>query len=106
MRAVLPNQSRGCVKTTLSKSGNDQFFDMRTFTEVSGRIRWSKNEFSHSLSPEPIAVGAGSSAVAVHVAVGGIPQARDIYVRRPASRYEKKQNKEYEKQAETENRWM
>jgi hypothetical protein len=40
---------------------------MENFDEVSRRIEWSKNEFSHSLSPEPTAVGAGRSAVAVHV---------------------------------------
>ena len=60
-----PNQSRGCVKTTLSKSGNDQFFDMKTFAQMSWQIQWSKNEFSHSLSPEPTTVGA---LVAIHVA--------------------------------------
>jgi hypothetical protein len=49
------NQSRACVKSTLSKSGNDQFFDMKSFDEMSRRIQWSKNEFSHSLSPKPTA---------------------------------------------------
>ena len=68
-----PNQSRGYVKTVSSKFGNDQFFDMKSFVEMSRRIQWSKNEFSHRLSPEPTAVGAGchratGSAVAVHVA--------------------------------------
>ena len=50
------------------KFGNDQIFDMENFDEVSRRIEWSKNEFSHSLSLEPTAVGACSSAVAVPVA--------------------------------------
>src|ERR1035441_6851563 len=67
------NQSRGCVKTVSSKFGNDQFFDMRSFVAMSRRIKWSKNEFSHSLSPEPTAGGAGchratGSADTVHVA--------------------------------------
>jgi hypothetical protein len=48
-----PNNSRGCVKTVLRKFGNDQFRDMRCVVEMSRRIQWSKNEFSHSLSPEP-----------------------------------------------------
>jgi hypothetical protein len=52
-RAAGFNNSRGCVKTVLSKFGNDQFCDMRYVVEVSRRIRWSKNEFSYSLSPEP-----------------------------------------------------
>jgi hypothetical protein len=47
------NNSRGCVKTVLRKFGNDQFLDMVNFDEMSWRIQWSKNEFSHSLSPEP-----------------------------------------------------
>jgi hypothetical protein len=63
-----PNQSRGCVKTVLRKVGNDQFFDMGNVVKISRRIGWSENEFSHRLSPEPTAVGAGRSAVAVHVA--------------------------------------
>ena len=74
-----PNKSRGCVKSAGVKFGNDQIFDMTHFDEVGRRIRWSKNEFSHRLSPEPTAVlssrnfgakvdGACSSAVAVHVA--------------------------------------
>jgi hypothetical protein len=54
------------VKTREWKFGNDQIFDMQNFDEMSRRIRWSENEFSHSLSPEPTAVGAGSSAFAVH----------------------------------------
>jgi hypothetical protein len=64
---MLPNNSRGCVKTLEMKIGNDQILDMVNFDEMSRRIQWSKNEFSHSLSPEPTAVGACRSAVAVHV---------------------------------------
>jgi len=45
------NKSRGCVKSVGVKFGNDQIFDMKNFDEVSRRIEWSKNEFSHSLSP-------------------------------------------------------
>jgi hypothetical protein len=63
-----PNKSRGCVKSAGVKFGNDQIFDMTHFDEVGRRIRWSKNEFSHRLSPEPTAVGAVRSAVAVHIA--------------------------------------
>jgi hypothetical protein len=48
-----PDKSRGCVKTVMSKYGNDQFCDMRYVVEMSRRIQWSKNEFSHSLPPEP-----------------------------------------------------
>src|SRR5208283_6083846 len=63
-----PNKSRGCVKSADMKFGNDQIFAVRHF-DGSGRwMGWSKNEFSHSLSPEPTAVGACRSAVAVHVA--------------------------------------
>jgi hypothetical protein len=63
-----PNQSRGGVKTPEWKFGNDPIFAMQNLDEMSRRIRWSENEFSHSLAPEPAAVGAGRSAVAVHVA--------------------------------------
>jgi hypothetical protein len=49
-----PNQSRGCVKTLEMKIGNDQILDMANVDEMSRRIQWSKNEFSHSLSPEPM----------------------------------------------------
>ena len=56
------------MKSVGVKFGNDQIFDMENFDEVSRRIEWSKNEFSHRLSPEPTAVGAVSSAVAVPVA--------------------------------------
>ena len=47
------------MKTVSSKFGKVQFLDMKSFVEMSRRIQWSKNEFSHSLSPEPAAVGAG-----------------------------------------------
>jgi hypothetical protein len=56
------------VKTVLRKHGNDQFCDMRYVVEMSRWIQWSKNEFSHGLSPEPTAVGAGRSAVAINAA--------------------------------------
>jgi hypothetical protein len=52
------------VKSADMNFGNDQIFDMGNFDETSRRIEWSKNEFSHRLSPEPTAVGAVSSAVA------------------------------------------
>jgi hypothetical protein len=67
-RVMPPNKSRGCVKSADMNFGNDQIFDMATFDETSRRIEWSKNEFSHRLSPEPTAVGACRSAIAVHVA--------------------------------------
>jgi hypothetical protein len=35
---------------------------MTHFDETSRWMEWLKNEFSHSLSPEPTPVGAGSSA--------------------------------------------
>jgi hypothetical protein len=38
------------VKTPEWKFGNDQIFDMQNFDEMSRRIRWSENEFSHSLT--------------------------------------------------------
>ena len=56
MGVMLPNTSRGCVKTIESKFGNDQIFDMANFDEMSRRIQWSENEFSHSLSLEPTGV--------------------------------------------------
>ena len=62
-----PNTSRGCVKTPALNFGNDQILVMRNFVKMSKRIRWSENEFSHSLSLEPTPVGAVSSAFAVHV---------------------------------------
>ena len=45
--------------TLLRKFGSNQFFDMKSFVEMSRRIQWPKNEFPHRLSPEPAAVGAG-----------------------------------------------
>jgi len=63
-----PNKSRGCVKSADANFGNDPIYDMTHFDETSRRMGWSKNEFSHRLSPEPTAVGACRYAVAVHVA--------------------------------------
>jgi hypothetical protein len=37
------------VKSVGVKFGNDQIFDIENFDEMSSRIEWSKNEFSHSL---------------------------------------------------------
>jgi hypothetical protein len=65
-------KSRGCVKSVSSKFGNDQFFDMKSFVEMSRRIHWFKNEFSHSLSPEPTWLGASVFSLSVllrHVTV-------------------------------------
>ena len=62
---MTPNQSRGCVKSGDTEFGNDPIYDMTHFDEMSRWMGWSKNEFSHSLSPEPTAVGA---AVAIHTA--------------------------------------
>jgi hypothetical protein len=64
----MPNTARGCVKSADMKFGNDQNFCVRHFDETSGWMGGSKNEFSHSLSPEPTAVGAVSSVVAVDIA--------------------------------------
>jgi hypothetical protein len=61
-----PNKARGCVKSIGAKFGNDQISDMENVDEMSRRIEWSKNEFSHRLAPEPTAAGALGSAVAVH----------------------------------------
>jgi hypothetical protein len=61
------NKTRGCVKSVGVKFGNDQIFDMENFDEVSRRIEWSKNEFSHSLSPEPTPIARRCSAIAVRV---------------------------------------
>jgi hypothetical protein len=49
-----PNQSRGCVKSADTKFGNDHIFNMANFDETSRWMRWSKNEFLHRLSPEPL----------------------------------------------------
>ena len=57
-----PNKSRGCVKSVGVKFGNDQILDMENFDEVSRRIEWSKNEFSHSLSLQATRDGRSSSA--------------------------------------------
>jgi hypothetical protein len=48
-----PNTARGCVKSADANFGNDQIYDMRHFDETSRWMEWSKNEFSHRLSPEP-----------------------------------------------------
>src|ERR1035438_3078316 len=53
-----PNTARGCVKSADMKFSNDQIFDMANFGESSRWMGWLKNEFSHSLSPEPTAIGA------------------------------------------------
>src|SRR5258706_11956554 len=45
-----PNHTRVYVKTQSAKSVNDPKFDMTRFDEVSRRIRWSENEFSHGLA--------------------------------------------------------
>jgi hypothetical protein len=50
------NKSRGCVKSADANFGNDPIFNMRNFDESSRWIGWSKNEFSHGLSPEPLAL--------------------------------------------------
>jgi hypothetical protein len=39
------------VKTRGDKFGKDPFCDTKTFDGMSRQIRWSKNNFSHSLSP-------------------------------------------------------
>jgi hypothetical protein len=62
-----PNQSQDRVKSADPNFGNDQICDMANFETSGGWIRWSKIEFSHRLSLEPTAIGAGSSAVAVRV---------------------------------------
>ena len=49
-----PNPSRACVKSGDVNFGNDSELDMRNFDESVRWIRWSKNEFSHSLSLEPM----------------------------------------------------
>ena len=69
--SLMPNPSRGCVKTPESKFGNDQIFDRANFDEMSRRIQWSENEFLHSLSLEPTGVGAVSSAARFTSRVAG-----------------------------------
>ena len=59
---MLPNKSRGCVKSADTKYGNDQIFDMGNFDKSSRRMRWSKNEFSHRLSLQATRDGVSSSA--------------------------------------------
>ena len=68
---MTPNTSRGCVKTPALNFGNDQILVMSNFVKMSRRIRWSENEFSHSLSLEPTGVGAGSSAARFTSRVAG-----------------------------------
>ncbi|MGN6643931.1 MAG: hypothetical protein ACTHKU_13120, partial [Verrucomicrobiota bacterium] len=65
------NQARGGVKTPGAKFGNDQIFDMGKVDEMSRRIRWSENEFSHSLPLEPTVDSAFSSATRATPRVGG-----------------------------------
>jgi len=56
------------VKTPAQNFGNDRISDMEAFDKMNRRIQWFKNEFLHSLSPEPLtAVGHRSSAVAAYV---------------------------------------
>jgi hypothetical protein len=64
------NKSRGCVKSADVKFGNDKIFNMANFDESSRWIEWSKNEFSHRLSPEPtpIAPSAPHSRLTVSAA--------------------------------------
>jgi len=57
---MLPNKSRGCVKSADTKYGNDQIFDMGNFDKSSRRMRWSKNEFSHRLSLQATAAAPAS----------------------------------------------
>jgi hypothetical protein len=59
------------VKTIGVKFGNDQIFDMADFDETSRRIRWSENDFSHSLALEPTAGSAFSSAARSAPRAGG-----------------------------------
>src|ERR1017187_2595170 len=62
LESTPPNKSRGCVTSAGEKIGNHPIFDMTNFDETSRWMEWSKNEFSHRVSPEPTAVGACSSA--------------------------------------------
>src|SRR6185369_8589584 len=50
VRTMRPNHARGCVKSVGALFVNEQKFDMAHFDDVSRWIRWSKNEFSHSLA--------------------------------------------------------
>src|ERR1039457_7109516 len=83
-----PNKSPGCVKSADSKIGNDPKRVMANFDEVSRRIRWSKNEFSHRLTPEPTAVGAVACPVLRGSAVAGVKprEATPLYGVHVASR--------------------
>jgi hypothetical protein len=65
---MTPNTARGRVKSADTNFGNYPIFDMGDFEKSSGWIGWSRNEFSHRLSPQPPAVGAGRSAFAVRAA--------------------------------------
>ena len=65
LQVTMPNTARGCVKTPDTKFGNDQIFDMGNFGEMSRRIQWLENEFSHSLALEPTAIAHVSRTVAV-----------------------------------------
>jgi hypothetical protein len=47
-----PNTARACVKSVGMNFGNDHIFDMANFDETSRWMGWSKNKFSHSLSPD------------------------------------------------------
>jgi hypothetical protein len=60
--SMLPNKSRGCVKTLASKFGNDQILVVSHFGEMRRRIEWSEIEFSHSLSLQATRDGVFSSA--------------------------------------------
>ena len=57
-----PNKSRGCVKSTVVKIGNDHISVVEHFDDTSRWIGWSKNEFSHSLSLQATRDGGFSSA--------------------------------------------
>ena len=50
MRSEPSNHARACVKTPVSKFGNDQILAVSDFDERSRRIEWSEIEFSHSLA--------------------------------------------------------
>ena len=49
-RGWFANHARGCVKTPGAKCGNDPICAMGSFAEMNRRIRWSQNEFLHSLA--------------------------------------------------------
>jgi hypothetical protein len=62
------------VKSVGVKFGNDQIFDMENFDEVSRRIEWSKNEFSHSLTlrliPSRLQSGGASGCLSCSMMLG------------------------------------